>query len=55
VGSFGKLAVAWIDLIAGATDCGIFANESKRFIKPPKIVVSLCLAPSAFSEPTNPE
>jgi hypothetical protein len=55
VGSFGKLAVAWINLIADATDRVIFTNKRKRFIKLSKVVVSLCLPPSAFSEPTNSE
>ena len=55
VGSFGKLAVAWRNLIADVTDRVIFTNKRKRFIKLPKVVVSLCLPPSSFSEPTDSE
>ena len=55
VRSFGKFAVAWVDFNAGAADNRISANEYKRFIKLPEIVVSLGLPPSAFIEPTNPE
>jgi hypothetical protein len=53
VGTFGKLAVAWINLIADATDRVILTDKRKRFIKLSKVVVSLSLSPSAFSEPTN--
>ena len=55
VGSFGKLVEAWRDLIAHFTDGVILGNQRKRFIKLPKVVVSLCLSPSAFSEATDPE
>jgi|GEM_PF-6677607 len=54
-GAFGKLAVTWRNLIADVTDRVIFTNKRKGFIKLPKVMVSLCLPPSAFSEPTNLE
>ena len=55
VGAFGKLSVACGNLIADFADRVIFTNKRKRFIKPPKVMVALCLPPSAFSEPTNSE
>ena len=55
VGSFGKFPVAWRNLVARFTDRVIFTNKRKRLVKLPKVVVSLCLPPSAFSEATDPE
>ena len=55
MGSFGKLAVAWIDLIAGIADQTVLTDQYKGFIKLPKVVVSLCSAPPALRESTNPE